>query len=115
MSSFLIGDGGLVSDYLRENGHEEAADVLLRLCELGLFHTLDEFECFRDFNTGRYHVRIHGRFSTEHHCSVCGVIQAGTEGHKCVYSVVGCGGILSPTISRDPPEGWGAPKPSLSD
>lgn len=112
MRSFFRGNLGLVGDFLRVNQHEPSGfvesveDFLCALREAGFLDGRDEFHGFADFDKGSYVFRIHGRFSAEHHCSVCGTIAAGTEGEKCRQ--VGCGGILAPTISRDPPQSGGA-------
>lgn len=101
MSSFFrIARFDVLAEELGGDLPENARRVFYSLFESGFFHTLDEFRCFKAFDSSRIEFRIHSLFSTEHHCSVCGSIQPGNTGHKC--RVVGCGGILAPTSRAEP-------------
>lgn len=97
MSSFLIGNLGLLLEELGADLPQEAEQVLVALREVGLLHGLDEFCCFKAFEGSRVEFRIHRVFSAEHYCSVCGTLQAGLVRDKCRQR--GCGGILAPTIA----------------
>lgn len=103
MSFVFVGGLGLLFEKHGTEIPQSAQDVIVSLCEVGLLHGLDEFCCFKEFESSRIELRVHRRFSSEHHCSQCGVIQAGLVFEKC--KEVGCGGILAPTSRAEEPAG----------
>lgn len=115
--SFFRGDALVVLEELGGQSLDNAKEVVLALCKLGVFHTLDEFEGFHNFNTGRYELRVHRRysgslktqaFSEEYYCTECGELQEEWD-----YYCVGCGGILPPPA--EPPAQPEPPKPVLDE
>jgi len=109
LSFFYVGTLGFLQKKLGAEFPQAAEDVLMALCEVGFFHRLDKFCCFKELDSSRIEFCIHVRFSTELYCSVCGTIQPGYNGGKCREKyrdaenlLVGCGGTISPTSRAEP-------------
>lgn len=107
MRSFFRGDAVSVLEELC-GSNDEAFRLVSALAQAGLFHTLDKFEGFKQFETGRCIFRIHLEYSGPlldgYVCCIrCGMKQ------RYSYECSGCRGSLAPTIS--PPAKRVSPEP----